>query len=514
MENTATANRPHKTRLRRRKASRVRHCQLPEYKQSLLSPYCLLDDQALVKLEDHADWLLESVGMEFRDDPVALELFRHAGADVEGERVKFKDGLARELCSSAPDHFTLHSRTQSNSVELGKNHVVLMPGYGSPFVNNLDQGRRYATIEDFHNFVKLSYLSPYMHHSGGTVVEPVDIAVNKRHLDMVYAHLTLSDKPFMGSVTTPDRAEDSIVMAQMVFGSAFMNTNAVMQANININSPLVFDGAMSASLRTYAAANQCVCVSPAIFGGAMGPVTPAAIAAQTLAEAMTGIALTQLVKPGCPVVFGSFHSTMNLRSGSLTFGTPEANLITMTLSQLGHRLNVPVRSGGGQITASNAADAQSMADSTNAMWSTLISGAHQVWHAAGWLEGGLTMSYEKFILDLDNCGAMLRMLQGMTVSADTLSRESYDEAGPGDNFLSTTHTLQHFATANYESLLPDTGSFERWTDDGSLSDAQRANKIWKSMLKSYKPPALDAGIAEELTDFVQTRKQQATDEWY
>jgi len=452
--------------------------------------------------------------MEFRDDPVALELFRQAGATVDRERVKFESGLARDLCSTAPTHFTLHSRNQAHSVELGKNNIVLMPGYGSPFVNDLDQGRRYAKLSDFRNFVKLSYATPYLHHSGGTVVEPVDVAVNKRHLDMIHAHLTLSDKPFMGAVTAPSRAEDSIAMAQMVFGSAFMDSNAVLQANININSPFVFDGTMSEVLRLYAAANQCVCVSPAIFGGAMGPVTPAAIAAQTLAEAMTGIALTQLVKPGCPVVFGSFHSTMNLRSGSLTFGTPEANLITMTLSQLGHRLNVPVRSGGGQITASNAADAQSMSDSTNAMWSTLISGSHQVWHAAGWLEGGLTMSYEKFVLDLDNCGAMLRMLQGMAVSDDTLSCESYHEAGPGDNFLSTSHTMQHFATANYESLLPDTGSFEQWTDEGSLSDAERANKVWKSMLEHYEPPALEQSVADELNNFVQTKKQLSNDEWY
>ena len=256
---------------------------------------------------------------------------------------------------------------------------------------------------------------------------------------MVYAHLTLSDKPFMGAVTSPQRARDSIDMAGIVFGKEFIDKNAVMQGNININSPFVFDGEMSGALRVYAQANQCVCVSPAIFGGAMGPVTPAAIAAQTLAESMTGIALAQLVRPGCPVVFGSFHSTMNLRTGSLTFGTPEANLVSMALSQLGQRLQVPVRSGGGQITASNTADAQAMADSTNAMWTTVISGVHQVWHAAGWLEGGLTMSYEKFILDLDNCGALLRLLQGMQVNPDTLSRQSYLEAGPGDNFLSTKH---------------------------------------------------------------------------
>ena len=515
IQSSVTVSSQQKPKARRRsRINRARSFKPDTYQQRLIPAYALLDESSLLELEQQADWLLETVGMEFRDDPTALELFRQAGATVEGERVRFEAGLARSLCSSAPSSFTLHSRNAMHSVQLGKNNIVLMPGYGAPFVNDLDTGRRYATLDDFHNFVKLTYSTPHLHHSGGTVVEPVDVPVNKRHLDMTLAHLTLSDKPFMGAVTSQQRAEDSIAMAQMVFTSAFMESNAVMQANININSPFVFDGTMSRVLRTYASAKQCVCVSPAIFGGAMGPVTPAAIAAQTLAESMTGIALAQLVRPGCPVVFGSFHSTMNLRTGSLTFGTPEANLITMALSQLGHRLNIPVRSGGGQITASPTADAQAMTDSSNAMWSTILSGAHQIWHAAGWLEGGLTMSYEKFILDLDNCGALLRMLQGMQVNADTLSSDSYKEVNPGGNFLSTAHTMQHFAQANYESLLPDTGPFEHWQDKGNPSATERANTVWKSMLSNYQPPSLNQSITDDLCAFVKARKAQQTDAWY
>jgi len=390
--------------------------------------YQLLSEYALAKIENQADWLLEKVGMEFQGDPIALELFAAAGAQVNGQRVRFEAGLARSLCASAPTEFQLHGREPKHTVTLGGDHVVLMPGYGSPFVTDLDNGRRYATLEDFENFVKLTYMSGALHHSGGTVCEPTDVPVNKRHLDMVAAQLRLSTKPFMGSVTSKDRAQDSIAMAQLIHGVQFMQSHAVMQANININSPFVFDGAMSQALRVYAQANQCVCVSPAIFGGAMGPVSPAAISAQTLAEGMVGIALSQLVRPGCPAVLGSFHSTMNLRTGSLTFGTPEANVVTMSLSQLGRRLGVPTRSGGGQITAANAADGQAMMDSTNAMWSTMLSGSHQIWHAAGWLEGGLTMSFEKFIMDMDNCAAMLRMFNGMDVSDESLSQESYAEA--------------------------------------------------------------------------------------
>ncbi len=489
-----------------RSDSLVQYRQIPHYQ--------LLDEDALQALENHADWLLANIGMEFRGDEVATELFAEAGAQIDRQRVRFPDGLARRLCATAPKSFKLHARNPQRTVEIGGNSIVFMPGYGSAFVTDLDAGRRYATINDFQNFVKLAYQTPYLHHSGGTVVEPVDVPVNKRHLDMVFAHLTLSDKPFMGSVTSPERVRDTIDMARIVFGSNFIDQNVIMQGNININSPFVFDETMSGALRAYAAANQCVCVSPAIFGGAMGPVTPAAIAAQTLAEAMTGIALAQLVRPGCPVVMGSFHSTMNLRTGSLTFGTPEANLVIMALAQLGRRLGVPVRSGGGQITAANAADGQAMQDSANAMWTTVLSGSHQVWHAAGWLEGGLTMSYEKFIMDLDNCGAMIRMVQGMKVSEENLTKESYLEAGPGENFLSTGHTLANYANANYETMLPDTGPYETWKENGSLGAAERANRIWKEMLANYEQPAMDERIKTQLEEFVASRKAEMSDVWH
>ncbi len=349
--------------------------------------YELLGDEALSDIEHQADWILAEIRIEFRGDEAALSLFKDAGASVDGPRVRFDRGHARALCSTAPATFRLHARDPERSVTLGGDHVVLMPGYGSPFVTDLDRGRRYASLEDFRNFVKLTYLSPWLHHSGGTVCEPVDIPVNKRHLDMVHAHLRYSTKPFMGGVTSPERAQDSIDMARLVFGAGFLETNAVMQANINVNSPLVYDHTMSGALRVYAAANQCVAVSPSIFGGAMGPVGQAAVLAQTLAEGMVGIALAQLVRPGCPVVLGSFHTTMNLKSGALTFGTPESNLATMALAQLAGRLGVPVRSGGGQITSSNAVDGQAMQDSTSAMWATVLAGANQISHAAGWLEG-------------------------------------------------------------------------------------------------------------------------------
>ena len=474
----------------------------------------VLDEEQLVQLEEQADWILATVGIDMRGDQTALELFRAAGAHVVGERVRFEPGLARHLCSTAPSTFQLHGRDPAHTVTLGGDHVVLMPGYGSPFVRDRVQGRRYARLEDFENFVKLTYMSPVLHHGSGTVVEPVDVPVNKRHLDMVYAHLRYSTKPFMGSVTSVERARDSLAMARLVFGAEFMAENAVIQANINVNSPMVYDETMSSTLRVYAEARQSVAVSPAIFAGAMGPVTPAAVAAQTLAETMVGIALAQLVRRGTPCVFGSFHSTMSLKSGALTFGTPEANLVTLALGQLGRRLGVPVRAGGGQITAANAADGQAMQDSADALWSALLAGSNQVWHAAGWLEGGLTMGYEKFVMDLDHCGMMMRLMGGLRVDEETLSRESYEEAEPGGNFLSTTHTMRHFSTANFEPAIAEAGPFERWTEAGEADLERRASPVWQGMLEAYEPPPVDAAADDALRAFVGRRKSEMADAWY
>ena len=507
-------SRTRRSRARRDRVSRHKTpCESALFTGRKIPAYDFLDETALARIEDQADWILDKIGVEFRGDQTALDLFAQAGARVDGERVRFEPGHVRALCGTAPAEFHLHARDPAKTVTLGGDNVVLMPGYGSPFVSDLAKGRRYATLEDFRNFVKLAYSAPALHHSGGTVVEPTDIPVNKRHLDMMLAHLTLSTKPFMGSVTAPERTRDSIEMARLVFGKV-MDRRAVMQANINVNSPLVYDDTMSSALRIYAEAGQCVCVSPAIFAGAMGPLSPAAVAAQTLAEAMVGIALAQLVRPGCPVVFGSFHSSMNLRTGALTFGSPEANMTTMALTQLGRRLGVPVRSGGGQITASNAPDGQAMQDSTGAMWSTLLSGTHQVWHAAGWLEGGLVMSYEKFIMDLDHCGAMLKLLQGFDTDDEAFGRDAYYETSPGENFLSTSHTLRHYRAANFEPQISDAGPFETWVENGALTADQRATARWHQMLNDYQQPEMKPGIQAALEDFVSERKAQMPDEWY
>ena len=475
--------------------------------------YDLLDEEALRALEAQADWILKEIGVEFRGDDEALALFRGVGASVEGCRVRFDPGLARALCGTAPGEFRMHARDPDYSITIGGDHVVFTPAYGPPFVTDLDQGRRYATIEDFRNFVKLAYLTPWLQHSGGTVCEPVDLPVNKRHLDMVYAHLRYSAKPFMGSVTAPERAEDSIAMARIAFGEAFLERHCVIQGNINVNSPLVFDDTMTGALKAYARANQGIVLSPFILGGAMGPVTQPALIAQAHAEAMVGIALGQLVRPGSPVVYGNFLTTTDLKSGAPTFGTPEANLSAFAIGQLCRRLGLPLRCGG-HLTAAKVADGQAMQESADSMTAGLMAGANYVLHAAGWLEGGLTMGYEKFVMDLDRCGMMQRTLAGLTIDDNSLGSAAYRQAGPGENFFGIPHTLANFETANYLSDLADTNSFEQWVERGREDTERRANRRWKEMLAHYEAPAMDPAIDEALLDFMARRKRGMEDQWH
>lgn len=475
--------------------------------------YELLDEEALNRIETHADWILKEVGIEFRGDEEACELFRQAGASVSGERVRFDPGHARSLCATAPSRFRMEARDPANAIVLGGDHVVLMPCYGPPFVSDLDRGRRYATLEDFQNLVKLTYMSPFLNHSGGTVCEPVDVPVNKRHLDMVYAHIRYSTKPFMGAVTAPERAEDSIDMARIVFGDDYMKKNCVIQGNINVNSPLVYDHIMSGALKAYARANQSCVVSPFILGGAMGPVTQPALLAQSHAEAMAGIALSQLVRKGSPMVYGNFLTTMNLKTGAPTFGTPEANLSTFAIGQLCRRLGLPLRCGG-QLCASKVADGQAMQEAANSMLTGVLAGSNFIFHSAGWLEGGLTMGYEKFVMDLDHCGMMLKMMCGLEIDENSLAADAFLENQPGVNFFGTAHTLRNFETANYMSDLADTSSFEQWSEAGSLTMEQRANERWKQMLDGYEAPQLDVAVNEALDDFISRKKQSMPDMWH
>ena len=476
-----------------------------------LAPFEVLDEEGLSLIEHNADVILQEVGLEFRGDPEALRLLREAGADVDGERVRFPLGMCRAIVrASAPAAFVQHARNPANSVRIGGPHTVFAPAYGSPFVRDLDGGRRYGTLEDFRSFVKLAYMSPHLHHSGGTVCEPVDVPVNKRHLDMVYSHMTDSDKPFMGSVTAPERARDTVEMARILFGEAFVRDNTVVTSLINANSPLVWDATMLGAARAYAEANQATIITPFILAGAMAPVTAAGVAAQTLAEALGGMTFVQLVRPGAPVILGSFASSISMQSGAPTFGTPEPALVLYVMAALARRLGVPFRSGG-SLCGSKIPDAQAAYESAATLQPTVLAGTNFVLHAAGWLEGGLTMGYEKFVLDADQCGMMGVFVKGVDLSENGQALDAIRENGPGQHFLGTAHTLANFETAFYRSDTADNNSYEQWLEDGSLDAAARANKVWKRMLAAYEAPPIDPGVDEALRDFIARRKASMPD---
>lgn len=483
------------------------------YIQRNIPPYEILSEENLLRIEAAADRILAETGIEFRDDPVPLDLWRAAGARVDGPLVRFPPGLLRELLASAPAEFTQHARNPARSVRIGGRNVVFSPAYGSPFVMDLDRGRRFGTIEDFRNFIRLAQASPHFHHSGGTICEPTDVPVNKRHLDMVMAHIELSDRPFMGSVTAEERSEDSIEMCRILFGADFVDRNCVILGNVNVNSPLVWDGTMTRSLRAYARANQAAVVVPFILGGAMGPVTNAGAIAQSLAETMAGCALTQLERKGAPVIFGNFLSSMSMRSGSPTFGTPEPAIGSMVIGQLARRLNLPLRCSG-NFTTSKLPDAQAMTEGTMSMLAAIHCDANFILHSAGFLDGLLSMSYEKFMLDADLCGALHAYLDGVKVDDDQLAVDAFAEVGPGNHFFGCSHTMAHYETAYWDSDLADTKPFEKWEAAGATDAATRANRAWKKRLAEFEAPELDIGLRDGLTDFINRRKAGMADAWY
>jgi trimethylamine---corrinoid protein Co-methyltransferase len=485
----------------------------PAYIRRNIPSYDILGEESLLQIEHAAERLMAEVGIDIRDDEACLALFRRAGAKVDGIRVRFEPGHLREILRTAPRQFTQHARNPARSVEVGGNNMVFAPAYGSPFVMDLDRGRRYGTLDDFQNFVKLSYIAPWLHHSGGTVCEPTDIPVNKRHLDMVYAHMRCSDKAFMGSITSEERAEDSIEMCRLLFGADFVDQHCVILGNVNVNSPLLWDGTMTKAARAYARANQAAVIVPFILGGAMGPVTNAGAIAQAHAETMVGCAITQLERPGAPVIYGNFMSSMSLRSGSPTFGTPEPALGSLVVGQLARRLGLPLRCAG-SFTTSKLPDGQAMQESVTSMLSAIHCGANFILHSAGFLDGLLSMSYEKFMMDVDYCGALHSYAAGVQVNENTLAFDAYREVQPAGHFLGCAHTMANYTTAFYDATLSDDRPFETWSEDGAQDSAQRANRRWKTALAEYQAPDIDPGVDESIRAYIAQKKAAMPDQWY
>ncbi|MEM7215838.1 MAG: trimethylamine methyltransferase family protein [Pseudomonadota bacterium] len=471
----------------------------------------VLSDEGLEQIEANADQILQETGMEFHEDTEILDIFAQAECDVSGTRVRFKPGYCRKVISdNAPRQFVQHARNPENNVQLGGNATVLCPSWGPPFVHDLDRGRRYASHEDFTDLVKLHHSLPWLHHSGGVVCEPVDLPANKRHLDMLYAHIRYSDRAFMGAFIGEERAGHAIDMAHILFGTEFVEENPVLYCVSNTNAPLVMDANMSGALKTYARAGQPVACTPWVLTGAMSPSTVAGTLAQVLAEALATLTLVQLIAPGTPCLMGSFASTMSMKSGAPTFGTPEAGLMVLAAGQLARRLGVPLHTVG-TLSASKVPDAQSQQEATWGLMMSMFAGANLINHATGWLEGGLITSFEKTILDHDLCGKAARFFDGIDLSRNAQAMEAIAATGPGQHFLGSEHTQANFMSALFRPWTPDDNSFEQWNADGAKDAAARANTIWKEQLRNYKDPGLDPDIDAELKDYIAQRKSEKPD---
>jgi trimethylamine--corrinoid protein Co-methyltransferase len=476
----------------------------PPYITRTAPTYDILSEQQAVDIEEAAEDILQNIGIEVRHAP-SLKLLEEAGCHVEGQLVKFDRGFCRNLVKEhAPSEFVQHARNPAKSVRIGGKNMVLVPVYGPPFVAATDIERRYGTLEDFNNFVRLAHMSPEMHHTGGPICEPTDIPVSKRHLDMNYGHLAYSDKCFMGAVTEGERAEDTIKMCEIVFGEEFVAQNCVVTALINCNTPLVLDETMLDAAHVYAAAGQACVIAPFVIAGASSPTTIAGAAAQAQAETLAGMAITQLVRPGAPAIYGFMMLGMSMRTGS-PIRYDETWKSMLIAGQLARRLGVPFRCGGSSSGAKTP-DAQSGWEGALYMMYAMLSGVNFLIHATGTLESGLVANFDKFLIDCDMLGAASRMMTSVDTSPEALALDAIAEVGPAGNFLSCAHTMERYKTAFYMPSNADGDSFEQWSAAGSLDAAQRANQRMHRMLGEYEQPALDPAVNEALVDFMNQRR--------
>ena len=472
--------------------------------------YEILSEEAMSTLDRGWRRIVSELGVEFAL-PEAVEYFENAGQRVEGEKVFLDPEFVLEQVAKAPRQFELQARNPDNNIHIGDSNMAFAGVYGPPFVRQ-GQERRDAKMADFENFVRLGQAFPEMDSAGGTVVEPEDTPLDSRHLDMVYALQTLSDKPYMGSVISAENARDTIEMGKILFGGEDALEKAPVSISlINCNSPLRWDDRMLSAMLEYNRANQAVICTPFLLMGAMSPVSIPATLVQQMAEALSGIALTQLVRPGCPVVFGSFLSNTDMQSGSPSFGTPESAIGLLCTGQIARHFDLPWRSGGG-LTSSQTADAQAAYEALMTMLPTFLAGANFVMHAAGWLEGGLVSSYEKYIVDIEILRMLKHEFQPLEVSEETLAYDAHEEVGSGGHFLGAAHTLLHFRECFYRPLLSSTENFDRWTKNGGKDAAERATEIYKEQLDSYEQPPIDDAVRDELRDYVARRRIELGDE--
>ncbi len=468
--------------------------------------YEVLDAEGVELIHEESMKILEEAGIDFRDEE-ALDYWKVAGAAVDGQRVRIPRTLLLGLVAQAPEEFTLHARNPERSVRIGGRHTVFVPTYGSPYVLDRAQVRRYSTLADLEDFHKLAYMLPALHLTGGITCEPVDIAVPRRHLHIAHSAMRYSDKPFMGATTAKERAEDTVAMAGIVFGADFVRDNPVMVSVCNCNSPRVWDATMLDAVKVYARHNQPVLLSPFVLAGASTPASSVGAVAQLNAEALAGIAFSQLVRPGAPMIYGQFLATVSMRSGAPMAGTPEISLMNFMVGQMARRYRLPWRSSG-MTAGSKLVDAQAAYEASMTMQSVLLAGAHFVFHAAGWLEGGMTASFAKFLLDAEQLEMYYRFGKGVRLDDLADAMAALREVSPGDHYLGTAHTRANFRTAFFMPELLDNNSWDQWAAEGSLDANARALVRCEEMLARYEAPALDPAADEALRDFIRRREAE------
>src|SRR5579885_855923 len=457
--------------------------------------YEILDESSMQELERGWRRIVSELGIDFQHDE-ALEVLERAGQKVEGQLVKLDPDWILEQVAKAPREFDLQARNPERTIHVGGRHMAFGAVYGCPFVRE-GLERREATYADYENLVRLAQAFPQLDAPGGTICEPNDRPLDSRHLDMVYALLTLSDKPFMGSVTSGPNAQDTIAMAEMVFGADSLDETPAIISLINVNSPLRYDDRMLAALVEYAKRGQATIVTPFLLMGAMSPVSVPATLAQQLAEALAGIALVQTIRPGCPVVFGSFLSNTDMQSGSPSFGTPESAVGLLCTGQIARHYNLPFR-GGGALTSSQVVDAQAGYESMMSLWPTFLAGTNFVMHSAGWLESALVSCYEKFVTDVECLRMMYEVFKPLEINEETLAYSAHQEVGQGGHFLGAVHTLERFRECFYRPLLSSTDNFDRWSRNGGRDATTRAGEIWRATLERYEKPPMDPAVREQL----------------
>jgi trimethylamine--corrinoid protein Co-methyltransferase len=466
--------------------------------------YEVLNQEGLEMIHEASLAILEQVGIEFRDAEAA-GMWRDAGAEVERYRVRIPRQLLMELVGRNPSRFTVHARNPLRNTEIGGNKVAFAPTYGSPFVYDFDNQRRYGTLQDLNQFHKLAYMAPAMHNTGAVICEPVDIAIPKRHLHITYSAIKHSDKPFMGPVTAPERAADALKMAGILFGEEFVDRHTVVVALVNCNSPLVWDETMLGALKVYARAGQSVVVSPFVLAGANTPASAVGSVAQLNAEALAGIAFAQLCRPGSPMIYGHFLAAVSMKSGAPMAGTPEIAFMNLMIGQLARKYGLPLRSSG-MIAGAKTVDAQAAYESVQTMWGAFLSGANYIMHCAGWNEAGLGASFAKFVLDCEQIEMFYQLGQGPQFGDLEAALAAVREIGPGGHYLGTAHTREHFQTAFFMPELLDNNSFEQWELDGAKDANQRGLDAARHMLATYEPPPLDPAIDEALLAFIRERE--------